>query len=171
RDGENATKVTTATPATIQGRTSSTVGCGSRSREPCGLPLDVDRLAERGEGRLQGGLGQGRVGVDRVDDLLERGLEGAPERELVDDLGRLGPDDVDPEDLARGLVGDHLDDPFGLAERDRLATGREREPPDRDLTPFLAGARLRGTDRGDLRTAVGARRDVRVIDRARGLAG
>src|SRR4029453_9431590 len=115
--------------------------------------LNVNCLAERGERRLQGGLGQGRVSVDRVDDLLERGLEGAPERALVDDLGCLGPDDVDPEDLARRLVGDHFHEAFRLAERDRLATGREREPPDRDLTPFLAGARLRGTDRGDLRTA------------------
>ena len=66
----------------------------------------MDRLAERGQGRLQRRLRQGRMGVDRVDDLLERRLERAAHRELVDDLRRLGADDVHAEDLARRLVGD-----------------------------------------------------------------
>src|SRR5262249_20644160 len=96
---------------------------------------------------------------------------GGPERDLVDVLRRLGPDVGATENLARRFVGAPLDEAFRLAERARLATGREREPPDRDLAPFLAGARLRRTDRGDLRTAVGARRHVRVVDRARALAG
>src|SRR5262245_60196270 len=36
--------------------------------------LDVDGLAEGAEGRLERGLGQRRVRVDRVDELLEGGL-------------------------------------------------------------------------------------------------
>lgn len=31
----------------------------------------MDGLAQRGQGRFQGGFGQRRVGVDGVDDLLE----------------------------------------------------------------------------------------------------
>ena len=37
--------------------------------------------------------------------------------------------------------------------------------------PFSRGLRLRRADRGDLRTAVGARRDVAVVDGPRALAG
>src|SRR5438874_11817096 len=91
------------------------------------LGSDVDRLAKGGERRLQGGFRQGRMGVDRMDDLLERGLEGAADSKLMDHLGRLGTDDVDAEDLARPLVGDDLDEPLRLAQRDGLAAGRERE--------------------------------------------
>ena len=76
--------------------------------------------------------------VDGVDELLERGLEGPAHRELVDQLGRLGPDDVHAEDLAGGLVRHHLDEALGLPQRHRLAARGERELADRDLAPARA---------------------------------
>src|SRR5262245_36545154 len=102
--------------------------------------LDVDRLAQRGQGCLQSSFRECGMSVDRVDDLLEGRLESAADRELVDHLGRLGTDNVDAENFAGRLVGDHLDEAFGLAERYRLATGREREAPDRDLASRFPGA-------------------------------
>ena len=94
-----------------------------------------------------------------------------PDGELVDDLGRLGPDDVHAEDLAGRLVGDHLDEPVRLAERDRLAARRERELPDRrPRGPFSRARASVEPDRGDLGTAVGAGGDVAVVDGTRALA-
>src|SRR5258707_12481504 len=94
----------------------------------------MNGVAEGGEGRLERGLGERGVSVDGVHDLLQRGLEGPPHRELVDQLGGLGTDDVHAQDLAGALVGHHLDEALGVAERDRLAAGGERELADRDLT-------------------------------------
>src|SRR5262245_63167977 len=105
--------------------------------------------------------------MDGVDDLLERRLERAADGELVDHLGGLWSDDVDAEDLAAGLVGDHLDEALGVAEGDRLSVGREGETPHGDLAATGSGRRLGGSDRGDLRAAIRARRDVAVVDRAR----
>src|SRR5262245_21152999 len=99
----------------------------SRRRTALGNSLDMDRMAEGGECGLEGRLGERGVGVDGVDDLLQRGLERPPHRELVDQLGGLGTDDVHPEQLAGGLVRHHLDEPVGLAQRDRLPTGGEWE--------------------------------------------
>src|SRR5216110_3068398 len=48
--------------------------------------LDMNRLDEGPERRFEGGLGQRGMRVDRVDDLLERRLQRAADRELVDDL-------------------------------------------------------------------------------------
>ena len=67
--------------------------------------LNVDRLSERGERGFERGFGQGRVGVDGVDDLLERGLERPSHRELVDQLRRFGPHDVDAQEKAGDLIG------------------------------------------------------------------
>src|SRR5262245_8917305 len=91
---------------------------------------DVDGLAERGQRGLEGGFGERRMRVDRVHDLLERGLERPAHRELVDDLRRLGTDDMHAEDLAGGLVRHDLDEAVGLAQRHRLAAGGERELAD-----------------------------------------
>src|SRR4026208_1440097 len=52
-------------------------GAGERS-------LEGDGMAGGGERRLEGRLGERGVGVDGVDDLLQRGLEGPSPRELVD---------------------------------------------------------------------------------------
>src|SRR5438876_797725 len=122
------------------------------------MALEVNGLAERGERRLERGLGQRRVRVDRVDDLLERRLERAAHRELVDDLRRFGPEDVDAEDLARRLVGDDLHEPVGLAECDRLAVRGERELAHGDRAPVLLRLRLADPARRDLRAAARARR-------------
>src|SRR5437867_2242885 len=127
---------------------------------------EVDRLAEGAERRLERGFGQGRVGVDRVDDLLQRRLDRPPHGELVDDLRRLRADDVDAQDLARRLVGDHLHEALRIAEGDGLAARRERELPDAHLTAVLPRALFRQAERRDLRAAVGARGHVPVIEGA-----
>src|SRR3989449_8731005 len=97
------------------------------------------------------------MGVDRVDDLLQRRLDGPAHGELVDDLRRLRADDMHAQDLARRLVGDDLDEALRVAEGDGLAVRGERESPDAHLAPVLLRARLAHADRSDLRTAVGAR--------------
>jgi hypothetical protein len=111
------------------------------------------------------------VRVDGVDDLVERRLEGPADRELVDQLGGLRPDDVHAQDLAGGLVGHHLDEALGVTLRHRLAAGRERELADRDLAGARPGRRLREPDGGDLRVAIGAGRHVAVVHRPRRLSG
>ena len=75
------------------------------------------------------------------------------------------------EDLARRLVGDHLDEALRLAERDGLAVRGEREAAHRHLAAGFPGAGFGRADRGDLRMAVGARGDVAVVDGPRALAG
>src|SRR5712691_10022143 len=108
-------------------RSRKTVSASSRARTRSAswsavnlksMRLDVDGMAEGGQRRLERRLGQGGMGVDGVDDLLEGGLQRAPHRELVDQLGGLGTDDVHAQQLAGGLVRDHLDETLGVAERD-----------------------------------------------------
>ena len=53
-----------------------------------------------------------------------------PEPELGDQLGGLGPQDVDAQDLARVGGRDDLDEPLRLGQRLRLAVGEEHVLPD-----------------------------------------
>src|SRR5439155_1247789 len=151
------------------------------------LGSDVDRLAKGGERRLQGGFRQGRMGVDRMDDLLERGLEGAADSKLMDHLCRLGTDDVDAEDLARPLVGDDLDEPAleldaqtlepetrdlrGAPDRHQHLLDLELLPAEVDDSPGATGLHGRDLDAGlDGDSAAGERprellRDLFVLDR------
>src|SRR5713101_496667 len=76
---------------------------------------NMDRLAEGGKRRFEGGLGQSRVGMHGMDDLLERGLERPSHGELVNQLGSLGAHDVDAQDLSRPLVGHDLEEAFRLS--------------------------------------------------------
>src|SRR5688572_7377535 len=91
--------------------------CSGVSSKSMATILDVDRLAERGQRRLERRLGQRRMRVDRVHQLLERRLQRATDGELVDHLGRLRTDDVRTEDLAGLLVGHDLDEALGLRHR------------------------------------------------------
>src|SRR5271167_2355814 len=74
---------------------------------------DVDRLADRRGGGLHHRLAQGRVGVDRLVDLLGRGLKLHREPVLRYELRRLRADDVRAVDLPRLGVGDHLHESLG----------------------------------------------------------
>src|SRR5262245_5306671 len=83
--------------------------CSAVSSKSMRAALDVNRVAEGGQRGFERRLGQRRMRVDRVHDLVDRRFQRAPDRELVDHLRRFGTDDVHAEDLARLLVGDHLD--------------------------------------------------------------
>src|SRR5204862_2753642 len=77
----------------------------------------------------------------------------------------LGTDHVGTKEFAGLAVENRLDHAFRLAERDRLAVADKREMPDFDLVPGLLGSLLGKPDAGDLRTAIGAGRDVANIER------
>ncbi len=109
--------------------------------------------------------------VDRAGHLQRRRLQRARDRELGDQLGHVGADHVDAEDLARVRVGDDLQLAVDLAQRLGLAVGAEGELADVDLAPVLARLRLGLAERGDLRVAVGAARDRVVVDRHRLVLG
>ena len=64
----------------------------------------------------------------------------------MDHLRRLRAQDVDAENLAGGLVGDHLEEALGLPQRHGLAIGRERKAADRHLASNRASGRLTGSD-------------------------
>src|ERR1700675_3986336 len=131
--------------ASVRARTWSAC-CAAPSWKSIKNPSDVDGLAEGGQGGLEGGLGERRVRVDGVDDLLERRLERAPYRKLVDHLRRLRAQDVDTENLAGGLVGDHLEEALGLPQRHGLAIGREGKAAARHLASTGTRGRLAGSD-------------------------
>ena len=101
----------------------------------------------------------------RVHQLLFRGLQVHGDDVALDQLGDLGADHVGAEQLPGLLVEHHLHQALVLAERDGLAVADEREAADADVEALLLGLRLGETDRGDLRVAVGAARDLVLVER------
>ena len=67
---------------------------------------DVDRVTERGLRSFHDALAQGRVGVDRVLDVLVGQLAVDREPEFSDEFGGLVADDVRAEDLTVRLADD-----------------------------------------------------------------
>ena len=112
-----------------------------------------------------------RVGVNRRDQVLARRLEPAGQRELGDELGGLVAHDVGAQDLAVRQAADDLREAFLMSRRDGLAVGLEVVLANLiilALLETLGDQRLLGeADAGDLRLAVRAARDHRVIDRVR----
>ena len=51
-------------------------------------------------GRFHDGFGEGRVGVDRVHQLIDRGLQLDGDAGFVDQVGGVRADDVDAQNLA-----------------------------------------------------------------------
>ena len=51
-------------------------------------------------GRFHDGFGEGRVGVDRVHQLIDRGLQLDGDAGFVDQVRGMGSDDVDAQNLA-----------------------------------------------------------------------
>ena len=110
-------------------------------------------------------------GKTEFDQLLLGRLEVHGDDEALDQLGHLGADHVGAEKLAGLLVEDRLDQPFRLAQRNRLAVADEGEAPDIDLEAGFLRPLLGKPDRGDLRIAIGAARDLQLVHRMRVLAG
>src|SRR5688572_3565094 len=77
---------------------------------------EVDRRAvSGGMRRFVNGFGQRRVGVDRLDQLLERALEAEHRARLGDQLRCLVADDVDAENLIVLRLGHDLHESLGVA--------------------------------------------------------
>src|SRR5689334_16338012 len=106
-----------AKPRSASSRARRRSACCSTVSSKSMASLYMDGVAEGGQRGLERRLGQRRVGVDRVHELVERRLERAANGELVNHLGRLGADDVHAEDLAGLLVGDDFDEAVGFRER------------------------------------------------------
>src|SRR5581483_8829051 len=127
-------------------------------------PSEADRLADDRERRLHHGLGERRMRVDRAPEVLDRPLERHRERDLGDELRRLGAADMPAQDLAVARLAHDLDDPFGLAAGDGAPERPERRDPDPHVVAGLARLLLRQADGRDLGVAVHAGRDAAVVD-------
>ena len=84
-----------------------------------------------------------------------------------DELGRARADHVHAEHLVVLLVGDDLDEAFGLAGDPGAAEHAELERADADVVAALARLPLGQADAADFRIAVGAAGDLVVVDRPR----
>jgi len=116
--------------------------------------LEVDRAAEGVLGGAADRLGEGGVGVDGVDERLGVDLGRLGERELGDEVGDGGADEVGADEGARLGVVDDLDEAVGVAGAEGLRERAEREPADLDGDAGGSGLLLREAERGDLRSAV-----------------
>src|SRR6185503_431524 len=103
-----------------------------------GWPLGMDAPLCDGHRGLADRLGQRRVGVGGAGDVLGAGAELDGEAGLCDQLGGVGPQDVEPEDPVAPGVGDHLDEAVPLAHRASPAVGREADGAGRDLETLRA---------------------------------
>ena len=125
---------------------------GQARRTACGIArgswiasstrLRMNRGAVRGVRRLADRLRHRRMRVDRADQLLDRALEPERQRRFGDELGRARADHVDAEDLVVLLVGDDLDEAFGLAGDPRAAEHAELERADLDVVAALLRLRF-----------------------------
>ena len=109
--------------------------------------------------------------VDREHHLFDGRFQLNRRDALRDDLGRIRPDDVDPEDLAILRIGNDFDKAVMRIDDRRLGVADERELADLHLVSLLLGLRLGEADAGNLRIGVGAAWDARAIDRLGVLPG
>ena len=116
----------------------------------------MDGLTASRESRLAQGLGQGRMGMDGVMDIVHRRPQLHGESVLGDEFRSLPAQDMHAQDLAAGHLGDDLDEALGVAGGDRLADRHEREFAHLvGESAFLADL-LGEADAGHLRLAIGA---------------
>ena len=111
----------------------------------------VNRRSVRGVRRLADRLRHRRMRVDRADQLLDRAFEAQRQRGFGDELGRARADHVDAEHLVVLLVGDDLDEAFGLAGDLGAAEHAELEGADRDVVAALLRLGFGQADAADLR--------------------
>ena len=81
----------------------------------------MDALALDVLGGFHDRLGQRGVGVDGVHQLVYRALQLDGDARLVDQIGGVGADDVDAQDLAVLGIGDDLDQADVLVDREGRA--------------------------------------------------
>ena len=111
---------------------------------------------------------QRRVAVDDARDLGVAALERADVDELLDQLGRLGADDVAAEQLAVLLVADDLHQAGAVAVDGAGADGAVLDLADDDVVAgLLAPAASVRPKRRDVRRAERRARDVDVVERVR----
>src|SRR5688572_20161473 len=111
------------------------------------------------------------MSVHREVDLLHGVLVLSRHHQLVDDLRRMGPDNVRSEDLTIFRVSNDLHEPVGLAAGARAAICREGKLPDLVLELLFLALLLGEPDRCHLWMAVRRIGDVAVIHRVRVLSG
>src|SRR5690606_37097706 len=130
---------------------------------------EVDHVPREAVDRLLDGLGQRRVRVHVARDLVDGEVPLLRERELGQELGRVGADEVAAEELAVRRVGDELDEPGRVAEAVRLAVRHEREGRDLDVVALVARLLLGETEARDLRLAERRARHHAVVAEREGL--
>src|SRR5258705_41227 len=120
---------------------------------------------------LAHGFRHRRVRMNRANELFDRALETQGERRLGDQLRRAGADHVNAEDLVVLLVEDNLDEPFRLAGDSGTREHPELEAAGLDLVAPGLRLPLGEPHAPDFRIAVGAARNLAVVDRAELEAG
>ena len=105
--------------------------------------------------------------MDDARDLGVAALERLGVDELLDQLGRLGADDVAAEQLAVLLVADDLDQAAAVAVDGAGADGAVLDLADDDVVALLARLLLGEPEAGDVGRAERRARDVDVLDRVR----
>ena len=86
-----------------------------------------------------------------------------------DQLEGLRSDDVDAQDFAEFLIGDHLHETVVLSEDGGLAVGGERKLADLHLVALRARLRFRQAHAADARLRIGRARNAIAVDRSAGL--
>src|SRR5438067_12968921 len=87
--------------------------------------------------RFPDSLRERRVGVNRLDELLDRALETQRQHGFRDQLRRPRTDHVDAEQLVVLPVSDDLHEPFELAGHLRASKDAEWERADADVVALL----------------------------------
>ena len=83
----------------------------------------------------------------------------------LNEFGNFGADHVSAQKLAGLPVEDRLDETLILAERDRFSVGAELEAADTNVPALGFGLLFSEADRRDLRVAIGAAGDFRLVER------
>ena len=94
--------------------------------------------------------------MDRVGNLIRRGLQGHSQAHFGDQFRGLRPDDVGAQNLPMRFSDENFHHPLGVPAGHGPATGPIREPADLELQLLLLRRGLGEANAGHLRLAVGA---------------
>src|SRR5271166_1786434 len=111
------------------------------------------------------------MGVDDVGKMLRGALQLESDYRLSNQLGRVGPDDVDAQDLAVLLIGDDLDEAVVRAHDAGARVGGERELADLYVVPQFLRLGFRQAHAADLGMAVSRVGNAQLVDGLHRLAG
>ena len=127
------------------------------------LPL-VDRQPLHVLVRLTEGFGETRVRVDGAHQFLNRVFQLDADDGFVNQIRRVGADDVDTKEFAVLLFGDDLDETIALVDRHGFAQVAEGEGAGFDGVAFVSGFLFGQADGGDFGFGVNAGGDGFVVD-------